>query len=199
MKSQSTFFDSRAENWEESCYPAPVRAHLSHLIQEFGVTSGDRLLDVGTGPGVLIPYLRAMVGVSGQVFAFDLSFEMVRQACRKRRASQNMIVRADVHCIPFNNDVFNRVICFAAFPHFIDQARAVREMGRVLRPGGTLVIAHLMSREELARHHATHASVARDVLPDNGQMRSFFSESGFLLPNIVDIPGRYLAMGTKHF
>ncbi len=198
MESRSTFFDSRAENWEETCYPAPVRAQLRDLIKEFGVGPGDRVLDVGTGPGVLIPYLRALVGVSGQVCAFDLSFEMIRQAYRKPRASNDIIVQANVDHIPFNKNVFDRVVCFAAFPHFKDPARAVQEMGRVLRPGGTLIIAHLMSREELVRHHTAHPSVARDVLPDDHKMRTFFMEARLSPPEIVNMPGRYVAKSVRN-
>jgi ubiquinone/menaquinone biosynthesis C-methylase UbiE len=153
VETQTRFFDTRAENWEETCYPAPVRARLRDLIREFGVRPGERLLDVGTGPGVLLPYLRQRVGPSGQVCAFDLSLKMIRQAHGKPHTSLDMILQADVHTIPFTDRVFGRVICFAAFPHFDDPAQALQEMGRVLRPGGVLIIAHLMSRKELAAHH----------------------------------------------
>ena len=197
MKSHREFFDSRAEKWEETCYPEPVRERLLELIREFHVAQGERVLDVGTGPGVLIPYLRKLVGDSGRICAMDLSFEMVRRACLKPLAPADVPIRADVHRIPFGSDIFDRVICFAAFPHFDDPETAVREMSRVLKDGGTLVVAHLMSRYELARHHATHASVAEDVLPDAGRMRSFFTDAYLSPPEIVDIPGRYLAAGVK--
>jgi len=198
MKTKTRFFDERAENWEETCYPPPVRARLCDLIQEFGVRQGERVLDVGTGPGVLLPCLRQFAGPSGQVCAFDLSLEMIRQAYRKPRASLDIIVQADVHCIPFHNHVFDRVICFAAFPHFVDPGQAVREMGRVLRTGGALIIAHLMSRKELSMHHASHASVARNLLPSDPEMGTLFAEAEFSPPEIVDIPGRYVARGRAH-
>ena len=198
METKTSFFDSRAENWEETCYPAPVRARLRHLIREFGVRQGERVLDVGTGPGVLLPYLRRLVGASGQVCGFDLSLEMIRRACRKPRAPMDIFAQADVHSIPFNNNRFDRVICFAAFPHFKNPERAVQEMGRVLRAGGTLIIAHLMSREELAMHHASHASVARDVLPTDHEMKTLFVKANLSPPEIIDIPGRYLARGKKY-
>jgi ubiquinone/menaquinone biosynthesis C-methylase UbiE len=194
MESKLNFFDRRAKDWEETCYPDPVRTRLRDLIKEFGVTPGERLLDVGTGSGVLIPYLRCLVGDSGQVCAFDLSHEMVKQAYQKQRSSDDIIVQANVHHIPFNSNVFDRVICFAAFPHFNDKGRAVREMGRVLRPGGTLIIAHLMSREELTEHHAENESVARDVLPDDRRMTILFMEAMLSPPEITNRPGRYLAM-----
>ncbi len=197
MESKTGFFDTRADTWEETCYPAPVRERLSELIREFGIRPGERILDVGTGPGVLIPYLRKGVGSSGQVCAFDLSLEMIRRALNKLRIQGDLVFQGDVHFIPFVDGPFDRVICFAAFPHFDDPGDALREMGRVLKTNGVLVIAHLMSRDELAAHHGTHHTVARDVLPAHHEMQAFFERAGFLPPDIVDIPGRYMVRGLK--
>jgi ubiquinone/menaquinone biosynthesis C-methylase UbiE len=199
MAPKQTFFDSRASDWEETCYPEPVRARLQELTKEFGVRRGEHVLDVGTGPGVLIPYLRARTGPPGRICAFDLSFEMTKQANRKERASDDMVIRADVHRIPFGDNAFDRVICFAAFPHFHDPGQAVHEMARVLKPEGELIIAHLMSREELARHHGGHEAVARDVLPGDRQMASLFLDAMLSRPDILNRPGRYLARGRKSY
>ncbi|MFO7910748.1 MAG: class I SAM-dependent methyltransferase [Desulfotignum sp.] len=197
MTSRSDFFDQRAENWEQDHYPGPVRERLQDLIQTFGVTPGETILDVGTGPGILIPYLQPLAGMSGRVFAFDLSFSMVGQARQKTRSNNDLVIQADALEIPFGKGVFHRVICFAAFPHFSDPAIALQEMGRVLKPGGCLVIAHLMSRRELAAHHATHSGVEKDVLPDAGQMTGLFLAGGFQEPEITDMPGRYIAQARK--
>jgi len=198
MEKKSSFFDTRAETWEGTCYPPPVRKRLNDLIREFKVKTGERLLDVGTGPGVLLPYLHEGVGPAGQVCAFDLSLEMLRQADQKPRAVHDMLFQGDVHHIPFADGAFDRVICFAAFPHFEDPALALQEMSRVLRTNGVLIIAHLMSRRELTEHHGTHETVARDLLPPAPLMVSLFAEADLSLPEIVDIPGRYLARGIKN-
>jgi SAM-dependent methyltransferase len=197
MGSQTDFFDQRAADWEAKCYPTPVRERLQRLIQTFDVMPGERLLDVGTGPGILIPYLRQLVGSTGQVCAFDLSFEMLRQAQAKPHADRDAIVQADAHRIPFKDRRFDRVICFAAFPHFAQPDQALQEMARVLQPGGTLIVAHLLSRRELAAHHAENTSVARDVLPNETAMRKLFSDAKLSLLEIVDLPGRYLAKAVR--
>lgn len=197
MATQKDFFDIRAGDWEETCYPPPVRRRLEQLIEAFGIQAGERLLDIGTGPGVLIPYLRIMVGETGQVFAFDLSFEMVRLARKKPLAPRDLVIQADAESIPFDSDAFDRVICFAAFPHFAAPESAVAEMGRVLRPEGELVIAHLMSRKELAAHHGTHHAVEKDLLPEDPVMERMFQRAGLALAAITNRPGRYLARGAK--
>jgi hypothetical protein len=70
-------------------------------------------------------------------------------------------------------------------------------MARVMKTGGTLIVAHLLSRRELASHHAAQNPVARDVLPDNARMKSLFSDAKLSLLEVVDRPGRYLAKGIK--
>lgn len=197
MQKDTRFFDTRAEHWEETCYPPPVRERLLKLIEAFGITPEERVLDVGTGPGVLLPYLRDRVGPSGRLCAFDLSMQMLRQARQKPRAAQDTVLQADAHHIPFRDEMFDRVICFAAFPHFQDPRYALQEMSRVLNPGGHLIIAHLMSRKELAAHHASHASVATDVLPEHDHMKMLFVDARLSASDIVDRPGRYLARGVK--
>jgi len=196
-RSQREFFDQRALEWEHHCYPQEVRERLASLIPEFGLAPGAWVLDVGTGPGVLISYLRRAIGPDGRICAFDLSMPMVRQARRKPLLDQDLVLQADAHHLPFDADIFDNVICFAAFPHFDDPALALFEMARVARPGARLVIAHLLSREELARHHGGHAAVADDILPDAERMRVFFHRAGLDDPKIEDRPGRYLATGGK--
>ncbi|MEE4357524.1 MAG: class I SAM-dependent methyltransferase [Desulfococcaceae bacterium] len=197
MTSQADFFDSRAENWETNCYPPAVRDRLESLIPEFGVCSGEHVLDIGTGPGTLLPYLQRTVGNSGHICAFDISANMVKEARKKIRIPAAAVLRADVHHIPCRKDSFDRVICFAAFPHFENPAPALREMTRVAKPGAKIIIAHLMSREELAKHHGGHCAVADDILPDHSRMEKLFLEAGLSSPVITDIPGRYLAGGVK--
>lgn len=193
---QAAFFDSRAESWEETCYPPSVRERLQALIARFQVRDGERVLDLGTGPGVLIPYLKRRLGENGGLCAVDISYRMVRLARQKLLSPKDMVLRADAHHLPFKTGKFHRTICFAAFPHFHDPAAALGEMSRVTAAGGAILVAHLMSRRELAAHHAAHSPVAEDVLPDAPAMKQLFADAGLSVPDIVDAPGVYLAVGV---
>lgn len=196
MHHKRDFFNSRAENWEDQHYPPAVRRRLKVLLPKFGIAAGDWILDIGTGPGILIPYLREMTGHTGRVFAFDISYPMVRQARKRHASPDTTVLQADVHHIPFSDRTFDRIICFAAFPHFETPPLAIREMARIAKPGAAVVIAHLMSREELARHHGAHNAVAEDVLPDHDAMTALFCSAGLTAPDIMDVPGAYIASGV---
>jgi len=70
-------------------------------------------------------------------------------------------------------------------------------MARMVKTRGALIVAHLMSRKELAAHHGSHATVARDVLPPDPEMKALVVAAGLSDPDIVDIPGRYMAKTVK--
>jgi ubiquinone/menaquinone biosynthesis C-methylase UbiE len=191
------FFDERAPYWEATCYPPQVRARLTELVPSFGLAPGDRVLDIGTGPGILLPYIQERVGAGGRIAALDRSLPMVVQADRKRRWLRDLALQADVHQLPFPDQRFDAVICFAAFPHFQQPAQAMAEMARVVLPGGRVVIAHLMSRRELAQHHGHQRPVRGHELPDEKKMRALMRTAGLVCTAIVDEAGRYLAMGER--
>lgn len=194
---RSAFFDERASTWEERCYPQQARERLALLVPCFGVRKGDVVLDMGTGTGILAPYLRNAAAEQGTLISFDVSFEMVRHAAKKDAYTRGLVMQATAMRIPVKDEAVNTVVCFAAFPHFSDKSAALREMYRVLRPGGQVSVAHLLSRAELSQHHGGHPAVADDALPDNAVMTTMFLDAGFPAPQIIDIPGRYLATCHK--
>jgi len=194
---RAAFFDERAAKWEENCYPPEARDRLYDLLPYFGVRPGTAVLDLGAGTGVLAPYLREMLSAEGMLISLDVSFEMVRHAAMKDSYGKGGVLQATAMRLPVRDAVMDTVVCFAAFPHFEDKLAACKEMFRVLKPGGNVVVAHLLSRAELSRHHGGHSAVSNDELPDDDGMRGLFRDSGFPDPEIIDIPGRYVAKAAK--
>jgi hypothetical protein len=68
----------------------------------------------------------------------------------------------------------------------------------MLKPGGTLIIAHALSSEELKAHHnSASSSVVNDVLPEEAEMIQLLEQTGFAEIRIKDEPGCYLCIARK--
>ena len=99
--------------------------------------------------------------------------------------------------VPLPARLCDTIVCFAAFPHFANQLKALQEMARVAQKGAPVIIAHLMSRDELLKHHGSHSPVAGDTVPEELDMWSMFQSAGLTDPQITERPGFYLARALK--
>lgn len=196
-KSTRRYFDRMAGQWGKGARTGDLGRLLEPLVARFGIPWGGRVLDVGTGTGVLQPYLIAAVGERGQVLAFDFSGCMLAEAMKISRPENLVCFQADVTAIPLTDETCDSVVCFAAFPHFERKQQALHEMARVARRGGRVIIAHLMDRRQIARHHDANPDVAGHYLPPAERMRRLFSDAGLHLVEIEEKPGLYLAMAEK--
>jgi demethylmenaquinone methyltransferase/2-methoxy-6-polyprenyl-1,4-benzoquinol methylase len=97
----------------------------------------------------------------------------------------------------FEPAYFDGVICFACFPHFQDPKGALKEISRVLKPGGILTVAHLMSSAELDAHHKTETAVSGDRLPPREWMHTHFKDNGLSITSFTDKPGLFCLTGVK--
>lgn len=195
--SQKEFFDRHAHKWDELyCQNEP--AEFSDLIRRFQIRKGDWILDVGTGTGILLPYLNRLTGKEGKLFALDFSSEMLSVAKSKLPHSGIEFVNSDVGNMPFDCEIFDRVICFACFPHFGNKPKSLQEMSGVSKKGGKLFIAHLLSSQEIKEHHFNAGEeVKDDVLPENSSMIKMMSKLKLKGIKIIDQPSLCFAQGEK--
>lgn len=193
------FFSELAEEWEAHHSCVDERANLARLVGLFSVSPGDRVLDAGCGTGRLLPFLRSAVEPGGWIAELDFAAEMLRIGRMKGQSGSVGFLQADSEKLPFRSTVFDAVVCFSLFPHLDHPAAAAAEFRRVLLPGRRLLIAHLMSREELNQIHGiTSGPVKHDMLPDAAPMTRILESAGLSLVRIVNRPGLYLAEAWRH-
>ena len=198
MERLKDYFDRHASSWDEMLKYEEKTSQLSEAVKWFELTKGDSVLDVGTGTGILLPLIRDAIGPKGVLIGFDFSIRMLEKAVHRKCSGEKILVNASVESLPFQPDLFDRIICFSAFPHFTDKAKALVEMVRVLKSGGFLFIAHLKSVEELNQFHRhLGGPVANDFLPHPERIRSLMTESGLGDVSIINQPGKFLAQGRK--
>jgi ubiquinone/menaquinone biosynthesis C-methylase UbiE len=193
------YFDNAAETWDINFRTPRLLSFLEKLFPQFNLKAGQQILDVGTGTGVLIPYLIEEVGSSGSVTAFDFSKKMVQKCKTKYSHIKNLnIAVGKIEKAAYSAESFDAVICFGVFPHFENKKKALQNINRILKPNCKIVIAHALSSEELKNHHKKVSEhVAHATMPDKNKILRLIMQAGFVEVNIRDEPGCYLCVARK--
>jgi ubiquinone/menaquinone biosynthesis C-methylase UbiE len=124
-----------AEVYEACFVPAIFGAWAGRVADAAEVTTGDKVLDVGCGTGVLAREALRRVGPEGRVTGLDLNEGMLAVAAR----TEPKIAWREGHAtaLPFEDASFDVVASQFALMYFPDRAAALRDMWRTLAPGGT--------------------------------------------------------------
>ena len=164
------FFDARAAVWD-----AEMIRH-DHVIEKIldgaGVKSDVDVLDVACGTGVLIPdYLsRGVASVTG----VDISSEMIKIAREKFPQENVRLICGDIEELVFDK-AFDCIMVYNAFPHFPDPEKLIEKLSTLLKPKGTLTVAHGMSKAEIDRRHKGAAERVSVGLMEHDALAELFA------------------------
>jgi SAM-dependent methyltransferase len=130
------------EIYQKIFVPAAVEEWVPRVLELAKPKSGEKVLDLACGTGVLTRAAAMAIGQKGSVIGLDLSPDMLSLA-RSQSNGQFPTIEwreGNVQDLPFENQVFDIVFCELGFMFFPDRAAALREIWRVLKPGGRLGI-----------------------------------------------------------
>jgi len=191
-----TYFSQMAAVWDETVAEND-QAKLRLMAERLNIRLGSKVLDVGTGTGVFIPFLLDKVGNLGQIVALDIAEEMLKRARAKGFNGIVAYLNADVVNIPLPDETFDSVVCYSSFPHFQDKAKALAEIYRVTRSDGSLFICHTSSRDAVNEIHRSIPEVENDIIPDAAEMQVMLTNAGFINIRIEDYRENYLCCARK--
>jgi demethylmenaquinone methyltransferase/2-methoxy-6-polyprenyl-1,4-benzoquinol methylase len=183
------FFDRLAPQWDADM----IRDDgiINKILDIAGVRTRADVLDVACGTGVLFPdYLARNVG---SLTAIDISPEMARIAQSKFPEVQ--VVCGDVETANFGKK-FDCIVVYNAFPHFPDPENLIKVLSDLLKPGGTLTVAHGMSRAQIDHHHEGTASKVSVGLMHEDALAAIFAKYVTVTEKISD-DKMYAVCGTK--
>ena len=126
---------------------APVQ---SALLAGIALQRGERVLDVACGTGLVTFDAAQAVGAAGRVVGVDISGQMVEAAesARAERGASNVdFARMDAETLQFDDASFDVVLCSLGLMYVPDPEQSLREMQRVLRPGGRVALSVWGERE----------------------------------------------------
>ncbi|HPL89681.1 MAG TPA: class I SAM-dependent methyltransferase [Caldisericia bacterium] len=193
--SKAEFFNNHAENWDN--HAKHDQAKLNEIVEMIGFCAGDRVIDVGTGTGVMVPHIMGQIGENGSLEAYDIAEKMLEMASRKFSHKNLKFVCADAIEVP-GNDLFDVIVCYSVFPHFDDGKRAVASFARLLKKGGRLAICHSQSRDEINHIHAgAGPEIGGDYLPKGAELADLMRINSLDVAKIVDDDRMYFLLGVK--
>src|SRR5580658_9467991 len=192
-----TTWNESAEAYVEVMrYLEPFRSALVSRLQAKG---GEKILDIGTGPGEPAMTIAREVGPHGHVTGVDLSENMVGIASRvaQARGLQNVeFVPMDCSALTFPDDSFDAVVSSFGFQIFTDPEKAAREAHRVLRGRGRICVSVWSTGDRVPFLDAIIAPMLENAEPDEagyiptpyeiggpGEMMAFLEAAGFHDPN----------------
>lgn len=187
------FFTARAADWDAR-FPDDGPAYRA-AVAELGLRPGARVLDAGCGTGRALPPLREAVGPTGVVLGADLTPAMLEAARRAGRDRAGQLLLADVERLPLRTGSFDAVFGAGLISHLPRPAEDLRELRRVVRPGGLLALFHPIGRAALA------ARQGRQITPDDlraeARLGPLLAGSGWRMTSYVDEDARFLALAAR--
>jgi ubiquinone/menaquinone biosynthesis C-methylase UbiE len=143
--------------WVEAPHPFITRRRL---IEALAPRPGETILEVGPGTGYYTLPVAQALAPNGTLHILDLQQEMLDHATRRARdaAIENVRPRqGDARQLPYADGAFDAAYLVAVLGEVPDQGAALRELARVLRPGGHLVVGELFGDP----HMVTESSLRR--------------------------------------
>jgi arsenite methyltransferase len=175
-------FDEEVSRQVERLYLTPdVAAQRCEVLKLLELRQGERVLDIGSGPGLLAYEMAVAVGAEGRVCAIDTSADMI--AMSKRRCAEFPWVKfelADAVKLPYADTSFDAAVSTQVYEYVPDVPAALKELYRILRPGGRALILdtdygsliiHSEDRTRMAHvlaawdEHFVHGDLPRTLAP----------------------------------
>lgn len=185
------FFDECAPHWDDNM--KRDSNVINTILDNAKVTENKDILDVACGTGVLFPdYLNRKIN---SLTGIDISPKMVEIAQGKFNQNNIKIICGDVEEME-SNKLFDCIVVYNAFPHFPNPEFLIKKLSSMVKPGGTVTVAHGMSRKMLDKHHSGSANKVSNRLMSEDELAEIFSKYLTVTVKISD-DKMYQVVGVK--
>jgi SAM-dependent methyltransferase len=173
--------------------PEGVPGRLERIVAAAGIRGDDRVLDVGSGTGILIPLIQKYH--PRKIIACDLSKEMLGQL--KKNYTGVEIIQKDIKDLALPDASIDVVFINACYPNIADKEGAFANLGRMLKESGRLTISHPLGKSFVDRLRPG-APYPLDNFPSKTEASDLFHPYGFKVKAYVDEPKLYILTLLKN-
>lgn len=185
------FFDKLACGWDKD--QIIDEDIISKILDMAKIKENSTVLDVACGTGVLFPYY--LDKKVKKIFGIDISKNMTEIAKEKFSNENIEIICGDALEYDFN-EKFDNIMIYNAFPHFTEPEKLISKLSDLLKPEGTLTVAHSMSKKELDALHMASAGSVSLLLPEVEELAKMFSIN-LKVTSTISNNSMYLVTGKK--
>ena len=197
---QARYFDLRVDLFQQPI-PDSIQDRTRSLVRAARLDRNAAVLDVGTGLGVLIPYLLEQGVLAENIVGCDLSRSMLAVA-RSRFPLVRFWQGDFLDWPPRGSDENNLTGCFsftaiffnACFANLFDSQAAIAQAARLLAPKGRIVISHPLGSGFVASLHAGEPDIVPNLLPERGELERYASLNDLRVVRFEDEEDYYLAI-----
>lgn len=189
---QRRYFDKNCDFFRQSI-PEEIEERTRETVRQAHLNSGSRVLDVGTGMGVLIKHFVEFGVLPENVVGCDLSSSMLEEA--KKRFPQTTFWQGDIADFPVDeySHYFDAVFFNACFGNIFDQPRAIAVASRVVHGGGAIIISHPLGNRFVDQLRSQDQNLVLTLMPDRAQLETFCRDNNLTLAEFRDETDFYLA------
>ena len=172
--------------------PLEVMARLREIISSAGLRSGEVVLDVGTGVGVLIPLIQSYQPAA--VLACDVAEKMLARVQNKYPAVRTF--HADIASLDLASTSLDAIFMNGMYGNIADKPAACRNAARMLRSDGRLVVSHPEGRAFIDQLRAS-SDLFIEPFPTREAFEALLEPLGFEVITYRDESKLYLMVARK--
>ena len=172
--------------------PEGVPERLKKIVACAKIAKGDVVLDVGTGTGILVPLIQEYW--PDMIFACDLSEAMLARL--KEQHPYARTIEGDVRDLTLPDQSIDVVFMNACYPNIVDKDGSFANIGRMMKPGGRVVISHPMGKSFIDSLRE-RSPFPLDDFPEQSEAKALFKPYEVEIENFVDESELYILVGAK--
>lgn len=186
------FFNKIAFEWDNMSKHDDNK--LKRIMRLSSVKENSKILDIGTGTGILISYL---LDTNPEcITALDVSENMLTVAKGKYKDSRIEFICKDIMDYSNSSKGYDYIFLYSVYPHIQDKEALFIHLLTLMNIGGKLIIAHSESKEKINEVHRSSKQVCKDMLPSGDATASTMSKY-LKVSTVIDNDEMYYVCGIK--